>query len=92
MREKKIGMATFWSRVHMGLRRRGKTLGWLAQEINAATGMHYDAAYLTRVFSGKRRSRPVVQETCRILGLLPPTEYREEADTDAEDPGDADGA
>lgn len=95
MPEKKkrtVGLQTYWSRVHMGLRRRGKTLAWLAEEINAATGKHFDAAYLTRVFSGKRRSRTVVTETCRILELLPPTEYREEEAGDAEDPSDADGA
>lgn len=56
---------------------KGKTIGWLADEINAATGKHFDTGYLGKVYDGQRGSKRVIEETCRILDLELPDGYRQ---------------
>lgn len=53
------------------------TIGQLANEINAATGKHFQTGYLGKVFEGQRGSKRVIEETCRILGLEPPDGYKQ---------------
>lgn len=72
------GREEFRKAVYKALIDKGnKTTGWLAKEINAATGKHFDSGYLSKVFSGRRGSRCVIVETCRILGLSLPEEYKQ---------------
>ena len=67
----------FRKTVRKALIDKGKTIGWLAGEINAATGKHFETGYLGKVFAGQRGSKRVIEETCRILDLEPPDGYRQ---------------
>lgn len=65
-------MEEFRKEVRKALIDRDKSTGWLVNEINAATGCHYDTGYLSKVLNGRRKSEQIVSECCRILNLKPP--------------------
>lgn len=71
------GKSDFRKLVRKALVDQEKTISWLAGEINAATGKHFDGSYLIKAFDGKKKSRTVIEETCRILNLALPEEYKQ---------------
>jgi hypothetical protein len=66
----------FKKQVRKALIDRDKTTGWLVEEINAATGKKFDTGYLSKVLNGQRKSRRVIVEAGRILGLPIPACYQ----------------
>ena len=46
-----------------------RTQTWLAEEVNKATGMYVDSAYISKILTGQRNAPKVVQAIRDILGL-----------------------
>ena len=69
-------MEEFKKQVRKALIDRDKTTGWLVGEINAATGKKFDTGYLSKVLNGQRKSKRVIVEAGRILGLPIPACYQ----------------
>lgn len=54
---------------------RGLTGVWLAGQVRERTGMYFDAAYLSNLLSGKKRSRVFGTAIAEILGIPVPNSY-----------------
>lgn len=54
---------------------RGKTMKWLAEEVNRLSGLRIDNSYLAKVLSGKVGSVAVVTAIEAILGVAVPDGY-----------------
>ena len=54
---------------------RGLTLKWLAEQVNAETGLRIDNSFLNRVLKGRVGSVKVVTAIEKILGVPVPDGY-----------------
>lgn len=46
-----------------------KTQTWLAKQVEFATGMYVDDAYISKILTGQRNAPKIVQAIREILGL-----------------------
>ena len=57
-----------------------RTQAWLAAEVRRATGLYVDAAYLSKILTGRRRAPRIAGAICEILGMCEPPAQAEPAE------------
>ena len=55
--------------VKVALLQKGKNLRWLQEEVTKRTGLSIDSSYISKILTGKRNAKKIVQAICEILDI-----------------------